>query len=1267
MRYRSLTAKFFIIGAIIFIFIAAFSYTNFRHTESTEDAASKINYAGNLRFRAAEIAWLISRLQQYPDHPDKELLEEEIRYEISTIDQIFDVLEKGSSDLRISPVSSEKAVKMLNEISNTWTSAIKPFFLTSMDTQKEFNNRSIRISDLELHSFIEVDINSFVDLLENEYSENMKAFIRYSYYVISFFVAFFLVTLFFVRKEIIKPILKLKNAAVELDDKFNTDIQISNKDEIGELAGSFVQMSKRVKSYFERLRISEEKTRHIMKILPTGIAVTTPDGRILESNDALSKMLGYGSTEEFQRQPASAHYYDAADRKYLMELINKDRASGIELKLRRRNGKPCWVSVSSTIEKNPSGETWIINALSDITNYKKAKEHTERNYELQTALNQILNLSLKNISLEEILNKVLELILSIPWLSSQQRGAIFLKNNTSGDLEMKASFGLAEPIMNACKTLKPGKCICGRAALSRTIQFVDRVDDQHNTTYEGISPHGHYCVPILSNKETSGVINIYLNEGHPFSEQEAMFLTSVASTLAGIIEHKQTEKSLIESEYNLKALFNATDDMVVMIEKNGTIVAVNKEIKNRFGIPLGDAVGKTIFNILPPDLAAQRKPHVMKVLETKQPHRFQDTYKDRSYDNSLFPVFDAGGGIRRIAVFSKDITKLKLTEQKLKLQTKELMALADAFNTISAVTLTENIYEAICDIAVRSFNIKMAWFGEPLAETHEVKPVASAGGENGYLSYIKVKYDDSDYGKGPSGRAIKTKQPSILNDIDTESFRPWKAEALKRGYRSSMAMPLLDSDANVMGVLNIYSDRTDYFDREKVHLFALYANYAAIALENRVIVDGLENKVMERTAEIEDFGGKLHKLYELSYATGRNTMGFTKMILNELVGILRVDTAVVTNFKKGKTAFLAISEPNSLGLEEGMELPMDNSFCGIVSDTRGPLIINDTLASRNHKTHPCYTDQGIRSYLGVPIFVEKKLTGTLCSFSRSPHAYNNYDVILHQLLSKRLEFEFTREKYENRLRKAMINAESASRAKSEFLANMSHELRTPLNTIIGFSEMINDGMTGEINNKQKDFLADIIGSSKHLLSLINDILDMSKVEAGKMELHISEHSLTDIANSCMSMFREKALKQQIKAAVSIEEDAKTVAADERKLKQILFNLLSNAFKFTPDNGHITLKARKVSGGEKNESILNDYLEISVTDTGQGISAQDQKRLFRPFEQLEGPYENKHEGTGLGLALCKKLAELHGGSIHVQSEPGRGSTFSIRLPADNASI
>ncbi len=237
------------------------------------------------------------------------------------------------------------------------------------------------------------------------------------------------------------------------------------------------------------------------------------------------------------------------------------------------------------------------------------------------------------------------------------------------------------------------------------------------------------------------------------------------------------------------------------------------------------------------------------------------------------------------------------------------------------------------------------------------------------------------------------------------------------------------------------------------------------------------------------------------------------------------------------------------------------------------------------------------------------------------------------------------------LRNAKLDSEAANRAKSEFLANMSHELRTPLNSIIGFSDVLLEGYTGDLNEKQTRYLKNISSSGKHLLNIINDILDISKVEAGKAQLHTEILSMESLLKEMLDNMQSLAAKKGIALKISLESNPFYVEVDKGKINQVLYNLIGNAIKFTEDRGLVILRAK----------MDRDMVYISIQDTGVGISKKDQEKLFKPFSQLDSSVSKKYEGTGLGLALAKKLVVLHGGQIWVESELGKGSTFTFTIP------
>jgi PAS domain S-box-containing protein len=374
-------------------------------------------------------------------------------------------------------------------------------------------------------------------------------------------------------------------------------------------------------------------------------------------------------------------------------------------------------------------------------------------------------------------------------------------------------------------------------------------------------------------------------------------------------------------------------------------------------------------------------------------------------------------------------------------------------------------------------------------------------------------------------------------------------------------------------------------------------------------------------------------------------------------------------------------------LESNIDALMTTDPRGIITDVNKQMetltgCTRDELIGapfKNYFTDPALAEAGINRVLNEGKVSNYELTararnGTLTVVSYNATTFHDRDRKLQGVFAAARDMTELK-RFEQTLQQKNVELEDASRMKSEFLANMSHELRTPLNAIIGFSEVLGDGLLGDMTEQQRGFIGDIFSSGKHLLSLINDILDLSKVEAGKMMLDLEPVQVSSLFANSLSIIREKAATRRVKLTMDVAKELGTVHADARKVKQIVYNLLSNAVKFTSEGGEVTLRATSVPRAEVGQlsaeclgrsfpladNEFEEFLKISVTDTGIGISPEGLERLFKPFSQIDSGLARKFEGTGLGLAMIKLLAELHGGTVAVESSVNEGACFTVWLP------
>jgi signal transduction histidine kinase len=462
----------------------------------------------------------------------------------------------------------------------------------------------------------------------------------------------------------------------------------------------------------------------------------------------------------------------------------------------------------------------------------------------------------------------------------------------------------------------------------------------------------------------------------------------------------------------------------------------------------------------------------------------------------------------------------------------------------------------------------------------------------------------------------------------------------------------------LLGVFSLNRDTVQPFTEKQIELVTTFADQAVIAIENVRLFTELQASNRELTTALDKQTATSEILRAITHAPTDTQPVFDTIVRSAAELCHATYTALFltdgqrvslpANYGSSRETLDAVRAqfPRPLDMESTGGVAILTGSVVQVPDSEAPSVIEFTRRSGRRL--------GYRSSVTVPMLRHGEAVGAIGVYRRKPGDFLEAEVALLQTFADQAVIALENVRLFKELQAANRELAAASQHKSEFLANMSHELRTPLNAIIGFSEVLTDRMFGELNEKQEEYLKDIYASGTHLLSLINDILDLSKIEAGRMELELTEFHLPTAIENALMLVRERAGRRSIALHTNIDTRLGQIQADERKVRQVVLNLLSNAIKFTPEGGRIDVGA-----------VSNDgFVEVSVTDTGIGIAPEDQEKVFEEFRQV-GTAAKKVEGTGLGLTLCRKFVELHGGKIWVKSQVGVGSTFTFSLPLRNA--
>jgi signal transduction histidine kinase len=504
------------------------------------------------------------------------------------------------------------------------------------------------------------------------------------------------------------------------------------------------------------------------------------------------------------------------------------------------------------------------------------------------------------------------------------------------------------------------------------------------------------------------------------------------------------------------------------------------------------------------------------------------------------------------------------------------------------------------------------------------------------------------------GRVGLERRTVHILDILSDAEYEWHAWREKGEARTVLGVPMVRGDI-LLGVLAFWRYQVQPFTDKQIELVTTFADQAVMAIENVRLFKELDERNRDLTEALEQQSATGEILRVIS-SSPTDVQPVFDVIVERAVRLCGARFGRVYRYDGDMIHMVAGYGLGAEGLGVVHRLfprpASTDTIVGRVILTRQLALIRDI---EREEGVPALSRRMIealetRSQVTIPMLRAGEPIGAMTLGWAEPDAFDEQQIALLQGFAAQAVIAIENVRLFRELEQKSRELEVASQHKSEFLANMSHELRTPLNAIIGFSEVLTDRMFGELNEKQDEYLKDIYTSGTHLLSLINDILDLSKIEAGRMELELEDFHLPTALDNALILVRERAGRRSITLQTGVDERLGEIRADERKIRQVVLNLLSNAIKFTPEGGQIEVRAVPVDGS----------VEVSVSDTGVGIAPEDQEAVFEEFRQV-GAAEKKAEGTGLGLTLCRKFVELHGGRIWVKSRVGVGSTFTFTIP------
>jgi PAS domain S-box-containing protein len=1015
---------------------------------------------------------------------------------------------------------------------------------------------------------------------------------------------------------------------------FDYKIKVKSGDEVGELAASFNKMAQNLLVREQALRESERFFSGTLNDMLTFVAILEQDGKVVFVNNTPLNVAGITLNDLKGKMFYDAFWWQYSEQarqqiKEDIEFCATGETLVHEIELQTRGGKLIWIEYSMHPVYNEDGEIkYLVPEGRDITERKLAEEKISKTNRLYATLSQVNQAIVRERDKQKLFQEICNIAIEygkfrLAWIGFvDEEGKIVKPVAFSGE----GSYYLQNIEISIDEGLS-GKGPTGRAIREgKSVVFDDLENNSDFAPWREQAQEKGYrssaAFPIRLNNIVIGALNVYAVEVHFFDEDEITLLEEAALDISFALEkfkeenkRKQAEKELHQYEH----IVSSSLDMLALLDRNFVYLAANDSYLNAFGITRKELVNHSVSEILGKEFFKKViKPNAEKCLSGEEvcyENWIDFPASGKKYmEINYYPYKNENDEIAGFVVNIRDITERKQAEaerQKTELRLGTILNIAaDAIITVDKdqhINLfnqgAEKIFGYLAkEVLGRPIDILLP---EQFVKLHRQHIRTFATGPESTRPMGSVaqgifgkRKDGSEFPADASISRLtlngETTFTVILRDI-TESKQ---AETLQLGR--NMVLEKLATGAPLVDVLSILIEISEK------HNPGMFCSVLLLDKERKHLLHGA-------AASLPDF-------------------------YNKAINGIKVGPGI--------------------------------GSCGTAAYTGKRVIVEDIMT---HTYWVAFKElakkAGLRACWSEPIVSSSdQILGTFALYYREPRAPDSSDLEFITSMAHLGGIAIEKEQTEKALQKAHdgleievaertreltqanIRLQEIDRLKSEFLATMSHELRTPLNSIIGFTGIIKKGIAGEINEEQKKQLSMVNGSAKHLLSLINDILDLSRIEAGKMELSVTKINLnaviSEVAQILSPLISQKGLKLLVETAEEIQE----IYCDRKKFFQILLNLANNALKFT-DQGEIKIKCE----------IDNDNLKVSISDTGIGIKKENINSLFEAFRQIDGTAQRRYEGTGLGLHLCRKLVTLLGGKIWAESEYGKGSKFIFTLP------